>query len=955
MKPMNTKGMKKIRNYLRGSIAITEQYEVRKILAKVKKECTPVEHKTFVEFLRGDALFKNVPLSKNFMSGFTGVVAEDVDYKLGDILKKINNNESKILIVMQSYIELVHCILKFDFEKCLEIGVAIKNKNGVSLCLLRMFYFIRYYLDQMEEMECLLSKVDGFIRDLTVVSIGYVDDVIKELINPRVDYFNVVKTIEASDKAGFKYYIASDFVSSLFRSEEEFMEKLKSYHSVSLIDAYIYLMSMGRLKVGFIDSAIEKINKPLVSAFKTLSELEVDFEKYMIEDEDKRDLDFFRICFLFIENNVAWNYKLVHSSLYCMNNSVMPQRFSFEFDCIEKYFKDVGSLRDISVGNNGGLSWGKYCRKKSGCLENSSALLYLLERNDGQLKDEAEDFMRLMSSTSEIGVITPRSYLERLLSSTENKELKIVIYCLMLIKEDNQIVDYDLRELLQEVVRENYESNVLSLVKKVRSVSESVSDHLVQMLDEIFLNKLYDLVDIPNKALEERAKILEWYGEVNNSSEIRERAKNIRVDIQINKEKGYIDDSRIYVDPNKMIHWVNDNIIKDFTLLLESEADLNILTHDINWNSLKGSFSLYDQIGILILQVYREFCENNLFGIASYLGRRIRHGTLRGTALKGYDEIRNDIRYETLFEDKSFLHCYEQYMADYSSILRDLINDKIHIKNKRKPKGLISYSLDSANKKSIASYMMVEIISSYAKIGSAMKAPYIMLDYCWRLIKDDLESVKKELMLSKKELGLFSFDSNGTFYGKQRNLIKELCKEMNANTEERFRIMTSWFSKPSFVSPTAELKMLFKAVIAEVKEINTDFDPEVNIETSESILIEGGTYFVIYDSLYVVIMNAAKYGNSSGVLNFRPKLKGDGLIYIEIESEIKEQDDVGFIEKRIKKFLDKSCEDAHVVEGESGISKLRRLEQEGHINGLDYQFPEGRVLTSFNYVLEHTL
>ncbi|MCZ4324690.1 hypothetical protein, partial [Pseudomonas anguilliseptica] len=68
-------------------------------------------------------------------------------------------------------------------------------------------------------------------------------------------------------------------------------------------------------------------------------------------------------------------------------------------------------------------------------------------------------------------------------------------------------------------------------------------------------------------------------------------------------------------------------LIRSGALQKDTLESLNISTI----NSSQGNESEFMKI---LGECYKEFCENRIFGIASFLGRRIRHGTLRGTLLQ---------------------------------------------------------------------------------------------------------------------------------------------------------------------------------------------------------------------------------------------------------------------------------------------------------------------------------
>jgi hypothetical protein len=71
-------------------------------------------------------------------------------------------------------------------------------------------------------------------------------------------------------------------------------------------------------------------------------------------------------------------------------------------------------------------------------------------------------------------------------------------------------------------------------------------------------------------------------------------------------------------------------------------------------------------------------------------------------------------------------------------------------------------------------------------------------------------------MESKARCAVFRFDGHVGSRAQQRE-IQEFCQELNAITADKFRMISAWFNKPSIASPAADVVLLFKAVVSEVK------------------------------------------------------------------------------------------------------------------------------------------
>lgn len=243
---------------------------------------------------------------------------------------------------------------------------------------------------------------------------------------------------------------------------------------------------------------------------------------------------------------------------------------------------------------------------------------------------------------------------------------------------------------------------------------------------------------------------------------------------------------------------------------------------------------------------------------------------------------------------------------------------------------------------------------SYSTTQALVEIPYIILEYCWRIIEEDLSSIRKFVMEKKSQHGVFHASHSVVQHCKQRD-VQDFCQELNSIAVERFRTIQQWFNKPSIASPSADIVLLFKAVVSEVKSQFPDFRPHVAV-ADKGLLLAGGAYHVIYDALFILIYNVAENGNPTGNLEMSFILKdflGKKHVEISIASEISESEEMDEVKTSINSALKEDCEDALVIEGRSGIKKLRRMEQAGYISEVGYLFEQKIIKASFSFGLDY--
>ncbi|GJK57182.1 hypothetical protein TUM17561_46000 [Enterobacter cloacae] len=232
-----------------------------------------------------------------------------------------------------------------------------------------------------------------------------------------------------------------------------------------------------------------------------------------------------------------------------------------------------------------------------------------------------------------------------------------------------------------------------------------------------------------------------------------------------------------------------------------------------------------------------------------------------------------------------------------------------------------------------------------------MRLPSLIIDYLWRLAETDLHKTKKLLSEKKSTFGVFSFNAKH-HSASMKKTISKFTQEINSLTGQKFGLMSSWFNKPNYASPSTDIYLLFNTVVSEVKDRVSHFKPYVDLGES-SFSINGGTYYVIYDSLYVLIHNAAIHGKPNGQIHFDVSPCADrNALKIRLNTEVSSIYELMKAKERILSFLHENDDDAHVVEGNSGIKKLKKLEREGSISNIHFSTNNSDLTLCFEYLFE---
>lgn len=948
-----TKAMSGIsKNILRGIVRESKPRRINKALERIRIRGGDLDYRNAIATIRSNPLYERNGVTREFNKACPSGLSEVIRVPAIDIVQRINMEKDKVLNLLNVQISAQQSIQEAHYLVAIDQLRLLVRQEGISCCFLRILCFLTNRLADIPESKESLEiqdRLQALTANIAIENFSFLRNVMHELANSHTNYFNISKRISENTGTNPFDYIAKNQLKHITLAPVESNDLLSSYYSISLLDAFLYISISQRYSNVFSD-AYSQIGTELKSAYSILAGIESNLQPFYCADEySDISIGFFRESFLLIDQYEYYKYKTIHGALFNASEEKELERTAEEKKLIGEYFDHIESLSSLKSGSNYRINISKLDPNCCNFQERSSALLLYIEQNDGNIEDEEDCFVHLMSQTRDIGLVCPIQYLQKIRKNAKSQELKLVLSCLVSIKDESQLAEHDLRKILQEVCVESYHSSISELLEYVYVISPAVTEHLVEICDETFLSKLFHITDKPNKAIEDRADILEWYGRTVNEAVYIQRAKNLRIDVQISKQKGTIDDSRIYVDPIKFTQWISDNVEIDIGLLLaQVHYQGEISSVSINWGNVTTGVSPKDQIATFLILCYEEFCNNKIFGIASYLGRRIRHGTFKGTGLKEVKDFFTEPNYSAIFDEKEFREEYEAWVNSYEGMLEAIKSDNLHICSKKKPEGLIHNKFNSKTKKYLADRFYIDIHNHYVETDSTTGLPYMITEYCWRIIEEDMNNIGKFLMEKKSKHAVFRTE-RPRIMKLHTKCVHDFSQEVNSVTADKFRTISNWFSKPSIASPSADLVLIFNAAVFEVKGIYENFEPRIEAPT-ESFNINGGQYHAIYDALKILIENAADYGKKTGLLKFSidnfPKMKH---IQLSLTSETLSPKDMKKAKVRIERGLNVNFEDAHVMEGNSGIKKLNQLEEDGFISDVEYDFPAPYIVASFNF------
>lgn len=705
------------------------------------------------------------------------------------------------------------------------------------------------------------------------------------------------------------------------KTEEDFASCLQSSTQSSLIDACI-LVKVNRHRISEwhqLGSETVELLDQISKASPTLEEIG---EMYIAADDAEE---------LFVKRASAW-YEC---------EAIVEARFAIDhfYDAPDSNYLEVTPyvvnragqwLRDVPIEqlikktrfthhDCEALSAIEY----EGAYTRSAAFNLRMWRSEGHELITEDSLFELMGVTRDLSKTSHVPSLRNLAASNTSEWVKLIVFLLAAKRSRNERDDHRLRHIFQNLSISYFDSSVTKLIGGLSDRSQAVAEYAYELCTEDFIAKLSRITKSAGQITQTRADLHIWMYEKTKRKVYLDRARTILIDHQINRVRNEIDDNRIYVDAGRLSEWVNDELV----------AELNALFGSLQKNIQAGKVDATQLIG-LIARCYTTFCQNQVFGMASYLGRRIRHGTFKGHLyFSTVSALESRPEFEHLKDDPGFALKWAHWKKMFEFSIDLIIKDRLHVESAAKRHGFLRTGIDGPDKYEIALGCAKNIIQEYLETNSTATAALVLIDYCWRLAEVDLRAFNAWLKNQKSALLNMPLldELKGSVRPHLRGTISSFHREIVSGVQERLNGMSSWFKRPPSVSPKASLSLLFRAVVAEVMESFPSFQPAFD-DSGGEIELFGGAYHVIYDSFYVAVFNAAKHGRDGGqvIRNFylEDHPLGFRVAVCEIASELRDGESEAEVEGRLSVAPDEldGIEHAQTFEGRSGIRKLYQLQ-----------------------------
>ena len=564
-------------------------------------------------------------------------------------------------------------------------------------------------------------------------------------------------------------------------------------------------------------------------------------------------------------------------------------------------------------------------------------------RHGERLSDlEASNVKKLLSNTSGFARILSEAELLGLKDAAWKEESYIVVFLAMVMldqKSPNEDLAFELRMTFQQLVRDSFDSDILNFLNWLNQRTPNLCPVIIELCDISFLEKLYLMHTSYSEVLDVRERLCRWAAKCFNRSEYETVANRLALDSKVRRIRGEIDETRIFVDVIRYQQWAQDTIVP---ILRKYERIITVSLSTDNEISTSSNVPLSKKGAPVISGDYwfsyacdvafKEFCHNNIFGIDSYLSRRVRHGTLAGTLLVPIQQ--KVLSFKNIYEhtlSDSDIEALETLVNEYKRNVDRIRDDLLHFRSDEKPDGLLfPAAVRNAPRRKMEMDFREQMLGYLRDGYTTTDLSPSFLDYCWNLLTGDLLRVQAELKnfftkSIRPKLRKIAGGRRGTSEWKQ------LANELDQTAEGLMNSLSRWFSKSDGPSMTVTVRELVSVVVDEVGNYRPNYGRRFIMSEGGEESLFGLTYQTVYDILFILFSNIAQHADAKAETIIESKfVAGCGKQHSGFMMKITSKNCTGVSDAEVRQSINEalSWDNDHELmmrEGRSGLAKARTI------------------------------
>lgn len=431
------------------------------------------------------------------------------------------------------------------------------------------------------------------------------------------------------------------------------------------------------------------------------------------------------------------------------------------------------------------------------------------------------------------------------------------------------------------------------------------------------------------------------------------------------------DGSRVHVDTDRLRSVLRRELAESFNRYVQltqiNEGDIETfdsLLRELNRKDAAPKHLLAipkseaDELLLYMILTARErFLFHIPHGLDSYLSKRVRHGSIVGTMRAPAEkeciatQVGSDGKYkpsdhwmerlEKLQHRKdvaSALASFSKALDAYLVRLKDVV---LHVKSDSHPLGLFDAPLHGPN------YHLIRSVAIRDK--SLETFVNTIFSALWGLLNPSLQKARDELryafvdFLAKQVEALRANLATIGLAPAVRAEIDSAVGKMSTNLQSTAQSISGWFDPVTPEEHDFYLAETVEIALTAVKSIFPGFDPQLDIDCPEELVISATNLPVVVDVLFVAFQNVAKWaGLSAPAVKVKLWLEEE-MLHIEVRNQTVPRDFIALNQALIAKrqaLQRNTALKAVRSEGDSGLAKIASVVFQAATGTLAFQYED---------------
>lgn len=556
--------------------------------------------------------------------------------------------------------------------------------------------------------------------------------------------------------------------------------------------------------------------------------------------------------------------------------------------------------------------------------------LRFIQKANNLARLSSEDVEYIFDNTTRLEALLLERELKTMhLNASDDARALISVLALALYrgKSSDPDIDFDFRAKLEEYIIKHYDGRIVDFIDSIAPKSPEVANYIASSLDEVTLQKMYQLISSSVEAENARRDILTSVGIHLNNIDFIIEAEAIETRSKVAKLKNYFDASRMYVDSIAMKKWLGSNpsayteqykeLLPKITARVSTSAGGSGKDGKLDFVKITSTDAFL--VERIATDAFREFCINNEFGIESYLGRRIRHNTLHGVMTKSVDAVLQRQEYHPIIAGTPFGAALRTWESGYKVYIERMRKEFLQFKTDGRPHALFNSEIDFSD---IVTKRNLQLLVQSLRISGAELLDELIISFCWRQIGPQLESASRQIRVKMTQDVTQHLDQVlQKFHGPEEVKIKHALQDAITSV---FAQVASWFQLPQTGFVPASIPEICN--IIDIEHGRTT--PTIVIGNRENTSYYGISVHRLYDCLAVLLQNAFKHGRPGTDVVVRMStepIEATNLHVLDVAVQsILPRGRAGDCVNRVSQALTSSETSKDMVtEGYSGIKKVK--------------------------------